>query len=83
MSDIQRFRLKRKGPRMIVPDDEGFVVRFVDVEARLEAAKQLARFAAWCLEGEGNTWDFAPEELEEATAAALAAFRATEGASGE
>lgn len=68
---------------MNCPDNlgEGEWVRFSDVQARLEAAEQLARFAAWCLEGEGNTWDFAPEELEEATAAALAAFRATEDGS--
>lgn len=37
-SDLQRYRLKQKGPRMIVPDPDGFVVRFSDVQARLEAA---------------------------------------------
>ena len=58
------------------PDDW---VRFADVEARLEAAEELARFAEWSFEGDDDAIVFCPPEMEDSTRAALARFRSTGG----
>ena len=43
MSDIQRFRIKVKGPRCLVPDDDGGAVRYTDyLQAMAAQADQHA-----------------------------------------
>jgi len=49
------------------------------VEARLEAAEELARFAEWSFEGDDDAIVFCPPEMEDSTRAALARFRSTGG----